>query len=86
VRYKKMSNVFIENLSNTYKVSELPYNTFFLWNDVLFMKIYSSDYADDEDYCAVWNFNDNKDGAIERDTEVLWIRYEDIEIRVLKRG
>jgi len=82
-----MSNVFIENLSNTYKVSELPYNTFFLWNDVLFMKIYSPDYADNhEDYCAVWNFNDNKEGGLEENTEVHWIRYEDIEIRVLKRG
>lgn len=79
-----MSKVFVENLSNRYKVGELPDNTFFFWNDKLFMTISSSDYADDEDYRAVWNFNDNEDGAIERNTEVLWIRYEDIEIRVLK--
>lgn len=81
-----MSNVFIENLSNKYKVDEIPCNTFFLWEDKLFMKIYSPDYIDDEDYCAVWNFNDNKEGALERNEEVHWIRYEDIEIRVLKRG
>ena len=80
-----MSKVFVENRSNRYKVSDLPYNTFFFWNDNLFMKIYSPDYTNDEDYCAVWNFNDNQEGEIEKDTEVLWIHYEDIEIRVLKR-
>jgi hypothetical protein len=50
------------------------------------MKIYSPDYADDEDYCAVWNFNNNEEGELHNETEVLWIRCEDIEIRVLKRG
>ena len=81
-----MSKVIVENLSNRYKVGELPDNTFFFWNDKLFMTISSSDYADNEDYCAVWNFNDNEDGELHKETEVLWIRYEDIEIRVLKRG
>ena len=81
-----MSKVFIENLSNKYKVDELPCNTFFLWDDTLFMKIYSSEYTEDDDYCAVWDFNNNQEGELEKNTKVLWVRYEDIEIRVLKRG
>ena len=81
-----MSKVFIENRSNKFKFGELPYNTFFLWNDELFMKIYSSDYTDDDDYCAVWNFNNNEEGELHKETEVFWIRYDDIEIKVFKRG
>jgi hypothetical protein len=80
-----MSKVIVENLSNKYELGELPYNTFFFWDDELFMKIYSPDYADDENYCAVWNFNNNEEGELHNETKVLWIRCEDIEIKVLKR-
>ena len=81
-----MSKVFVENLSNKHKLGELPPNTFFFWNDELFMKIYSPDYTDDDDYCAVWSFNDNEEGELEKSTKVLWIPYEDVEFKVLKRG
>lgn len=81
-----MAKVIVENLSNMYRIEKLPYNTFFYWEGDLFMKIYSPDYPEGGDYCAVWNFNDDFDGELEKNTEVLWIRNEDIEIRVLKRG
>jgi thioredoxin-related protein len=81
-----MAKVFVENLPNKYEVGELPYNTFFLWNDELFMKIYSPDYVDNADYCAVWNFNNDEEGELHKETKVRWMRCDDVEIRVLKRG